>query len=183
MKEHAWKLTPAARADAHQIPRTHFVWSVGHRRYLRRVRFRIVHIAGRREIRSEGLDAFQTANELAEMSGLSSSRFDVTVVGVRKHVKTSQGFTVAVRPVGRQAPECVVVHCSSTSAGRGATMSGPASARSCPGDSQSQLITARPTYARGAWWPISLTAPLERQRVDHVNRSARVVGHDLIEHI
>jgi len=46
----------------------------------------------------------------------------VTVVGVRKHVKTSQGFTVAVRPVGRQAPECVVVHCSSTSAGRGATM-------------------------------------------------------------
>jgi len=55
------------------------------------------------------LDAFQTANELAEMSGLSSSRFDVTVVGVRKHVKTSQGFTVPVRPVGRQAPECVVV--------------------------------------------------------------------------
>jgi len=97
MKEHAWKLTPAGRADAHQIPRTHFVWSVGHRRYLRRVRFRIVHIAGRREIRSEGLDAFQTANELAEMSGLSSSRFDVTVVGVRKHVKTSQGFTVAAR--------------------------------------------------------------------------------------
>jgi len=31
------------------------------------------------------------------MSGLSSSRFDVTVVGVRKHVKTSQGFTVAAR--------------------------------------------------------------------------------------
>ena len=55
------------------------------------------------------LDAFQTANELAEMSGLSSSRFDVTVVGVRKQVKTSQGFTVPVRPVGRQAPECVVV--------------------------------------------------------------------------
>jgi hypothetical protein len=24
MKEHAWKATPAARADAHQIPRTHF---------------------------------------------------------------------------------------------------------------------------------------------------------------
>ena len=32
------------------------------------------------------LDAFQTANELADMSGLSSSRFDVTVVGVRRHV-------------------------------------------------------------------------------------------------
>jgi hypothetical protein len=37
------------------------------------------------------LDAFQTANELAELSGLSSPRFDVTVVGVRKTVKTSQG--------------------------------------------------------------------------------------------
>src|SRR3954462_2181909 len=55
------------------------------------------------------LDAFQTANELADASGLSSSRFDVTVVGVRKHVKTSQGFTVPVRPVGKHAPDCVVV--------------------------------------------------------------------------
>jgi transcriptional regulator GlxA family with amidase domain len=55
------------------------------------------------------LDAFQTANELADLSGLSSSRFDVTVVGVRKHVKTSQGFTVPVRPVGKRAPDCVVV--------------------------------------------------------------------------
>ena len=27
------------------------------------------------------LDAFQTANELADLSGLSSSRFEVTVVG------------------------------------------------------------------------------------------------------
>jgi len=55
------------------------------------------------------LDAFQTANELAEMSGLSSSRFDVTVVGVRKSVKTSQGLTVPVRAAPSRAPECVVV--------------------------------------------------------------------------
>ena len=55
------------------------------------------------------LDAFQTANELADLSGLSSSRFDVTVVGVRKHVKTSQGFTVPICPVGKRAPDCVVV--------------------------------------------------------------------------
>ena len=55
------------------------------------------------------LDAFQTANELGELSGLSSPRFDVTVVGVRKHVKTSQGFTVPVRPVGTRVPDCVVV--------------------------------------------------------------------------
>jgi transcriptional regulator GlxA family with amidase domain len=55
------------------------------------------------------LDAFQTANELADLSGLSSSRFDVTVVGVRKRVKTSQGLTVPVHPVSKRAPDCVVV--------------------------------------------------------------------------
>jgi transcriptional regulator GlxA family with amidase domain len=55
------------------------------------------------------LDAFQTANELAALSGLSSSRFDVTVVGVRKTVRTSQGLTVPVHPVARRAPDCVVV--------------------------------------------------------------------------
>jgi len=55
------------------------------------------------------LDAFQTANELAGLSGLSSSRFDVTVVGVRKSVRTSQGFTVPVRPAGKRVPDCVVV--------------------------------------------------------------------------
>src|SRR5262249_4605630 len=55
------------------------------------------------------LDAFHTANELAELSGLSSSLFDVTVVGVRKNVKTSQGFTVPVRPVTKRVPDCVVV--------------------------------------------------------------------------
>jgi len=55
------------------------------------------------------LDAFQTANELAAMSGVSSSRFDVTLVGVRKSVKTSQGLTVPVRTVPKRAPDCVVV--------------------------------------------------------------------------
>src|SRR5262249_10583613 len=55
------------------------------------------------------LDAFQTANELAALSGLTSPRFDVTVVGVRKNVKTSQGFTVPVRPASTRVPECVVV--------------------------------------------------------------------------
>jgi transcriptional regulator GlxA family with amidase domain len=55
------------------------------------------------------LDAFQTANELAGLSGLSASRFDVTVVGVRKHVKTAQGLTVPVHPVGKRDPDCVVV--------------------------------------------------------------------------
>ncbi|HXI28046.1 MAG TPA: helix-turn-helix domain-containing protein [Vicinamibacterales bacterium] len=55
------------------------------------------------------LDAFQTANELAALSGLSSSRFEVTIVGVRKTVRTSHGLAVPVRPVAKRAPECVVV--------------------------------------------------------------------------
>jgi len=55
------------------------------------------------------LDAFQTANELAELSGLSTSRFEVSVVGVRRSVRTAQGFTVPVRPAARLAPDCVVV--------------------------------------------------------------------------
>lgn len=55
------------------------------------------------------LDAFQTANELAEMSGLSASRFEVTIVGLRRSVKTSQGLSVPVHAAGRRSPDCVVV--------------------------------------------------------------------------
>src|SRR5262249_27493563 len=55
------------------------------------------------------LDAFQTANELAEMSGLSGERFEVKIVGVTKSVKTSQGLAVPVQAIGSKAPDCVVV--------------------------------------------------------------------------
>jgi transcriptional regulator GlxA family with amidase domain len=55
------------------------------------------------------LDGFQTANELIEMSGLAVERFEVRIVGVRKAVKTSQGFGVPVRGVVPRAPDCVVV--------------------------------------------------------------------------
>jgi len=56
------------------------------------------------------LDAFQTANELGEMSGLSSVRFDVAIVGVREAVKTSQGLIVpVVPPPQRIVPDWVVV--------------------------------------------------------------------------
>ncbi|HSP14362.1 MAG TPA: helix-turn-helix domain-containing protein [Thermoanaerobaculia bacterium] len=55
------------------------------------------------------LDAFQTANELAAMSGLAVPRFDVRVLGVRKAVKTSQGLHVPVHAPGKWAPDCVVV--------------------------------------------------------------------------
>jgi len=55
------------------------------------------------------LDAFQTANELAEMSGFSGERFEVKIVGVSKSVKTSQGLMVPVQTAGSKAPDCVVV--------------------------------------------------------------------------
>ena len=54
------------------------------------------------------LDAFHTANELATVSSVPV-RFEVTIVGVRKSVKSSQGLTVPVRPIGNGVPECVVV--------------------------------------------------------------------------
>jgi transcriptional regulator GlxA family with amidase domain len=55
------------------------------------------------------LDAFQTANELIEMGGLTVPRFEVTTVGLRKTVKTSHGLRVPVQAVDGKIPECVVV--------------------------------------------------------------------------
>ena len=55
------------------------------------------------------LDAFQTANELSQMSGLAVPRFEVQMVGVRKAVKTAQGLSVPVHAAGARRPDCVVV--------------------------------------------------------------------------
>lgn len=55
------------------------------------------------------LDALQTANELAEAGGLDVPRFDVRVVGVRRHVRSAQGFAVPVVPPGRRRPDVLVV--------------------------------------------------------------------------
>src|SRR5262245_9597884 len=55
------------------------------------------------------LDAFQTANELNTMSELAVPRFEVKIAGVRKRVKTSQGFTVPMNGAGWRSPDCVVV--------------------------------------------------------------------------
>src|SRR5262249_32612835 len=55
------------------------------------------------------LDAFQTANELIEISGLTAPRFEVKIVGVRKAVKTAQGFTAPLDARGWRAPDCAVV--------------------------------------------------------------------------
>src|SRR5262245_13988123 len=55
------------------------------------------------------VDAFQTANELIELSGIAVPRFQVRLIGMRRTVKTAQGFSVPVRPAGPPSPDCVVV--------------------------------------------------------------------------
>ena len=55
------------------------------------------------------LDAFQTANELIALSGLGVPEFEVSIIGVRKSIKTSQGLTVPAHSVGSRSPDCVVV--------------------------------------------------------------------------
>lgn len=47
------------------------------------------------------LDTFSTANDLAESTGTPSTRFDVTVVGVRSRVHTSHGLVVPIRSATR----------------------------------------------------------------------------------
>ena len=56
------------------------------------------------------LDAFGTANELAEIFGLTSLRFDVSTVGVRKTVRTAQGMSVPViAAADRDPPDLAIV--------------------------------------------------------------------------
>lgn len=56
------------------------------------------------------LDAFGTANALAEMTGISSLRFQIKVVGLRKSVTTARGLSVPVIAATRtQTPDAVVM--------------------------------------------------------------------------
>ena len=55
------------------------------------------------------LDTFSTANALAESIGTSSTRFDVTIMGVRSRVLTSQGLSVPVRSATRRPPPDVAL--------------------------------------------------------------------------
>lgn len=56
------------------------------------------------------LDTFSTANELAEMTSLKCTTFDVTVVGVEENVCTSQGLTVPVASInGIPIPDWVII--------------------------------------------------------------------------
>jgi transcriptional regulator GlxA family with amidase domain len=90
------------------------------------------------------LDAFQTANELIEMSGLSVTRFAVTIVGVRKTVKTSQGLSVPVHAIGARGPDCVVVPAI------GFKMPGPLEAALARPDIQDAAAALREWARRGA---------------------------------
>src|SRR5215831_317061 len=55
------------------------------------------------------LDAFQTANEIIQMSKLEIPRFQVNRVGVRRKIRTAHGFTLPLDPVGARTPDYVVV--------------------------------------------------------------------------
>jgi transcriptional regulator GlxA family with amidase domain len=56
------------------------------------------------------LDAFGTANALAETTGISSLRFQVKVVGLRKSITTARGLSVPVIAAARvQTPDAVVM--------------------------------------------------------------------------
>jgi transcriptional regulator GlxA family with amidase domain len=55
------------------------------------------------------LDAFGTANTLAEMTGISSLRFHVRVVGLRQTITTARGLTVQTAAATRAPTPDVVV--------------------------------------------------------------------------
>ena len=56
------------------------------------------------------LDAFGTANVLAEMTGISSLRFEMKVVGLHKSITTAHGLSMPViAAVRAQTPDAVVM--------------------------------------------------------------------------
>jgi transcriptional regulator GlxA family with amidase domain len=55
------------------------------------------------------LDAFATANQLAAAQKLRSVRFEVSLVGLRRQVRTNQGFLVPVLPAKDRRPRGWVI--------------------------------------------------------------------------
>jgi len=55
------------------------------------------------------LDTLRIANDLADTAGASSTRFDVSVVGVRRRVRTTQGLAVSAAPALTAAQPDVVL--------------------------------------------------------------------------
>jgi transcriptional regulator GlxA family with amidase domain len=92
------------------------------------------------------LDAFETSNELAEMSGLTSPHFDVTIVGVRRAVNTSLGLIVPVAAIPKRVvPDWVVVPAI------GFKMPGPLQAALGRSDVSDAAKTLRSWAERGAY--------------------------------
>ena len=54
-------------------------------------------------------DAFGTANELAQMSGMKSARFELELIGVRRSVTTANGLEVPVVSPNKTAAEVILV--------------------------------------------------------------------------
>lgn len=50
------------------------------------------------------LDAFATANELAAAQGLTSTTFEIGLVGLRRQVRSNQGFSIPVEPAKDREP-------------------------------------------------------------------------------
>jgi transcriptional regulator GlxA family with amidase domain len=55
------------------------------------------------------LDVFTTANELAPMLPAAAPRFEVSVVGMRKRVRTAQGLTVPVASAAIARPQWLLI--------------------------------------------------------------------------
>jgi transcriptional regulator GlxA family with amidase domain len=73
-----------------------------------------IHILALNGVFDTGLaavvDAFGTANALAEMTGISSLRFQMKMVGLRKSITTARGLSVPVIAAARaQTPDAVVM--------------------------------------------------------------------------
>lgn len=73
-----------------------------------------IHILALNQVFDTGLstllDTFGTANTLAKSTGAPSTRFNVTIVGVRSQVRTSHGLSVPVRLATRLTrPDVVLV--------------------------------------------------------------------------
>ncbi len=133
------------------------------------------------------LDAFGTANALAEMTGISSLRFQMKVVGLRKSITTARGLSVPVIAAARvQTPDAVVmpaimqmrpeplVQALASSEGReaGAVLRkwsgrGALTATACIGTfvlAEAALLDGE--EATTTWW----LSPLFRQRYPHESR-------------
>jgi len=141
------------------------------------------------------LDTFSIANDLAESAGTPSIHFEVTVVGVRRRVRTSQGLSVPVvaaaqlaRPdivlipaLGAKMPETLQVALERRDVADAGELlqqwadSGALVSAACTGTfvlANTSLLDGH--SATTSWW----LAPLFRERYPHVilEESRMVVG-------